>query len=67
MEFLKTLVHALGTYTSPLLFDRVVLIEMFEIGVNNLGTDGGIVSIHVHFAYCSCAHGHVVHKHNKEQ
>ena len=35
MEFLKTLVHALGTYKSPLSFDRVVLVEMFEIGVNN--------------------------------
>ena len=35
MEFLKILVRALGTYKSPLLFDRVVLVEMFEIGVNN--------------------------------
>ena len=35
MEFLKTFVRALGTYKSPLSFDRVVLVEMFEIGVNN--------------------------------
>ena len=35
MEFLKTLVCALGTYKSPLSFDRVVLVEMFEIGMNN--------------------------------
>ena len=35
MEFLKTLVRALATYKSPLSFDRVVLIEMFEIVMNN--------------------------------
>ena len=35
MEFLETLVLALGTYDSPLSFNRVVLVEMFEIGVNN--------------------------------
>ena len=35
MEFSKTLVRALGTYKSPLSLDRVVLVEMFEIGVNN--------------------------------
>ena len=35
MQLLKTLVHALGTHKSPLSFDRVVLVEMFEIGVNN--------------------------------
>ena len=35
MEFL---VRALGTYKSPLSFDRVVLVEMFEIGVNNAHT-----------------------------
>ena len=34
MEFLKTLVRALGTYESPLSFDRVVLVDMFEMGVN---------------------------------
>ena len=31
----KTLVRALGTYKSPFSFDRVVVVEMFEIGVNN--------------------------------
>ena len=35
MEFLKTFVRALGTHKSPLSFDRVVLVEMFGIGVNN--------------------------------
>ena len=35
IDFLKTFVRALGTYKSPLSFDRVVLVEMFEIGVNN--------------------------------
>ena len=35
MGSLNKLVHALGTYKSPLSFDRVVLVEMFEIGVNN--------------------------------
>ena len=35
MEFLKTLVGALGTYKSPVSFDRIVLVEMFEVGVNN--------------------------------
>ena len=34
MELLNTLVRALGAYKSPLSFDRVVLVEMFEIGVN---------------------------------
>ena len=35
MEFSKTLIRALRTYESPLSFDLVVLVEMFEIGVNN--------------------------------
>ena len=35
IEFLKILVRVFGTYKSPLSFDRVVLVEMFEIGVNN--------------------------------
>ena len=35
IEFLKALVHALMTYKSPLSFDGVVLVEMFDIGVNN--------------------------------
>ena len=35
MEFLNTLVRAFGTYKSPLSFDRVVLVEMFEICVNS--------------------------------
>ena len=38
MAFLKTLVRALGTSKSPFLFDRVVLVEIFEIGVNNAHT-----------------------------
>ena len=35
MELLKTVALALETYKSLLSFDRVVLVEMFEIGVNN--------------------------------
>ena len=35
MEFLKTLVRVFGRYKSSLSFDRVVLVDMFEIGVNN--------------------------------
>ena len=35
MEFLKTLVRAFGTYKSPLSFDGVFLVEIFENGVNN--------------------------------
>ena len=35
IQFLKTLVRAHGTYKSPLTFDVVVLVEMFETTLNN--------------------------------
>ena len=54
MEFLKTLVRALETYKSPLSFDRVVLVEIFEIGVNNAHIQYGANPFIALYTNCDC-------------
>ena len=54
MEFLNTLDCAFGTYKSPLSFDRVVLVEMFEIGVNNAHIKSGANPFTALYINCDC-------------